>query len=245
MMLGGLSVALFLLSVISGMLGIGVAFAAVPLLSLFLHDMVNQVHPLSLALNGVTALFSLFGFAWAGLVDWKRAWMLAAVVTMASPFGAILARISPEWMLWAAYTVAAAYFLYSMFHPVGHTPWHERFAPVLPWAVPIAVLTGYIGVGAGFLLVPMMMRHGIDIKRAAGLNAFAVTPASFATILPHWAHMDVAAGLALPLLGAGAVGALVGARLASTRMSAVALRQMLAAAIIGTLSYRALRYFFA
>jgi uncharacterized membrane protein YfcA len=227
------------------MLGIGVAFAAVPLLSLFLNDLVNQVHPLSLALNGVTALFSLFGFAWARLVDWRRAWMLAVVVTLASPLGAILARISPEWMLWAAYTVAAAYFLYSMFHPVGHTPWHERFTPVLAWAVPIAVLTGYIGVGAGFLLVPKMMRHGMDIKRAAGLNAFAVTPASFATIMPHWAHMDVAASLALPLLGAGAAGALIGARLATTRMSTVALRRLLAAAIMGSLAYRALRYVFA
>ena len=243
MTLAALSLALFLLSTISGMLGIGVAFAAVPLLSLVLPDLVNQVHPLSLALNGVTALFSLFGFAWAGLVDWKRAWMLAAAVTLASPLGAIFARVSPEWMLWAAYTVAAAYFLFSMFHPVRLAPWHEEFAPVLVWAVPISVLTGYIGVGPGFLLVPMLMRHGIDIKRAAGLNAFAVTPASFATILPHWAHMDVAVDLALPLLGVGAAGALIGSRLATTRMSTAVLRRVLAAAIIGTLAYRALRHF--
>ena len=59
---------LFLLSLVSGMLGLGVAFAAVPFLSFFLHDLVHRVQPLSLLLNGVTALFSLFGFARSGLV---------------------------------------------------------------------------------------------------------------------------------------------------------------------------------
>ena len=243
MTLAVLSLALLILSTLSGMLGIGVAFAAVPLLSLVLPDLVNQVHPLSLALNGVTALFSLVGFAWAGLVDWKRAWLLAGVTTLASPLGAMLARMSPEWMLWAAYAIAAAYFLYSMFHPARLPPWHERFAPVLAWAVPISILSGLIGVGPGFLLVPTMMRHGIDIKRAAGLNAFAVTPASFASILPHWAHMEVSVELALPLLSVGAGGALLGARLAATRMSTATLRYVLAAAIMGTLAYRALRHF--
>lgn len=51
-------IGLFLLSIISGMLGLGVAFAAIPFLGLFLPDLVNQVQPLSLLLNGVTALFA-------------------------------------------------------------------------------------------------------------------------------------------------------------------------------------------
>ena len=46
---------LFALSVASGMLGLGVAFAAVPFLGFFLPDLVHQVQPLSLFLNGVTA----------------------------------------------------------------------------------------------------------------------------------------------------------------------------------------------
>jgi len=50
------SIALFFLSIISGMLGIGVAIVAVPVLSIGLSDLVNQVHPPSLILNGVTAL---------------------------------------------------------------------------------------------------------------------------------------------------------------------------------------------
>jgi hypothetical protein len=50
-MIGGL----FILAVLSGILGLGVAFAAVPFLSLFLPDLVHQVLPLSVLLNGITA----------------------------------------------------------------------------------------------------------------------------------------------------------------------------------------------
>ena len=56
-----------------------------PFLGLFLHDLVHQVQPLSLVLNGVTALFSLFGFAQSGLVMWKPAILLAVVTTVAAP----------------------------------------------------------------------------------------------------------------------------------------------------------------
>lgn len=236
-----LTLVMSLLSVVSGMLGIGVAFAAVPLLSLALPDLVNQVHPLSLALNGATALFAMIGFAWAGLVDWQRGWMLAGVTTLVAPIGAMLARWAPEMLIWMAYVVAAAYFIWSMFHPVARQPWHTRFGAVLAWAVPIAILTGFIGVGPGFLLVPAMMRHGIDIKRAAGLNALAATPASFAAMIPHWEHMAISAELAIPLLASGALGAVVGARLASNRLSGMALRRILAVSIICMLGYRMLR----
>lgn len=53
-----LTAGLTVLAVISGMPGPGVAFAAIPFLGLFLPDLVNQVQPLSLLLNGVTALSS-------------------------------------------------------------------------------------------------------------------------------------------------------------------------------------------
>lgn len=40
-------IGLFILATLSGMLGLGVAFAAVPFLGLFLPDLVHQVQPLS------------------------------------------------------------------------------------------------------------------------------------------------------------------------------------------------------
>jgi hypothetical protein len=40
-----------------------VAFAAVSFLGLFLPGLAHQVRPLSFLLNGITALFAVFGFA--------------------------------------------------------------------------------------------------------------------------------------------------------------------------------------
>jgi uncharacterized membrane protein YfcA len=59
-------IGLAILSFISGMLGLGVAFSAIPFLGLFMQDLVHQVQPLSLLLNGVTAFLSTLGFAKSG-----------------------------------------------------------------------------------------------------------------------------------------------------------------------------------
>lgn len=82
-----IAVGLAVLSIASGMLGLGVAFAAVSFLGFFMTDLVHEVQPLSLFLNGITALFSLFGFARSGLVMWKPA-ILLAVVTTVKPLSA-------------------------------------------------------------------------------------------------------------------------------------------------------------
>ena len=78
---------LFALSVASGMLGLGVAFAAVPFLGFFLPDLVHQVQPLSLFLNGVTAMFAAAGFARSNLVAWRPALLLTAVASFCAPVG--------------------------------------------------------------------------------------------------------------------------------------------------------------
>lgn len=94
---------LFLLSVLSGMLGLGVAFAAVPFLGVFLPDVVHQVQPLSLVLNGLTAASSAIGFARSKLVDWRSAMPLAAVTTASAPFGALLAQRADARVVWVLY----------------------------------------------------------------------------------------------------------------------------------------------
>ena len=53
-----LSVVLFGLSFLSGMMGLGVAFIATPVLAMFGLDLKNEIMPLSLWLNGVTAISS-------------------------------------------------------------------------------------------------------------------------------------------------------------------------------------------
>jgi uncharacterized membrane protein YfcA len=165
-----MALGLAVLSVASGMLGLGVAFAAVPFLGLFLHDLVHEVQPLSLVLNGVTALFSLFGFAKSGLVQWRPAILLAIVTTLAAPFGSWLAQhVDARW-LWAFYFAAVAFLAWRMFlpdKPGAATQGEPNLKLALILAVPISVAAGMLGVGPGFLLLPTLILLKYEPKHAA------------------------------------------------------------------------------
>lgn len=229
---------LFGLSLVSGMLGIGVAFAAVPLLSLFMDDLVNEVHPLSLILNGVTALFSLFGFAHAGLVRWKKAAILSIPTTIGAPAGALLARNTPEIYLWIFYFAAVLYLLYEIFVAKIAESGEERFTLALFLAFPISVVTGLIGVGPGFMLVPVLAKCGVKFKEAAALNAFAVVPSSFAAAAMHLGHSHLDAGLVGIFVLCGATGALLGSVVASRNMQAALLARVLGLTILAVTAYK-------
>ncbi len=250
-----MAIGLAVLSVASGMLGLGVAFAAVPFLGLFLHDLVHEVQPLSLLLNGVTALFALFGFARSGLVLWKPAVLLAIVTTVVAPLGAYLAQIVDARYLWVLYFVAVAYLAYRMFGPEKPAPAASPSATeagnpgstaasnadlrlALLLAAPIAVFAGMLGVGPGFLLLPTLILVGFESKRAAAINALAVTPPSFSALIPHLATARVDFGLAALLLVVGAAGSFLGARITSLYVPGKRLKQIFGLLIVVMTAYK-------
>ncbi len=53
---------IFVLSFISGMLGLGVAFVAIPVLGLFGFDLIHVIMPWALLLNGLTAIAAAVKF---------------------------------------------------------------------------------------------------------------------------------------------------------------------------------------
>jgi uncharacterized membrane protein YfcA len=235
------SVALFSLSIVTGMLGIGVAIAAVPVLSLGLDELINQVHPLSLLLNGVTAMFSAIAFSRAKLIRWRPAAALAIVATASAPLGALAARVVPESLVWTVYFAAVAFLCYRMLATQPDTPARLNLRAILILAVPAAFVSGFAGVGAGFLLVPLMIHFGFGIRQAAAINAVAVTPSSFAAALPHLGHMDLPFGFVVALCGAGALGSMIGGALASSKVSPTILRRVFVITILGTAGARAVR----
>jgi hypothetical protein len=233
-----------LVSILSGMMGIGSAFAAIPLLSLFYTDLTGQVQPLALLLNGCSALFALIGFSQARLVDWRKAFMLSIPATVCAPIGAYLAGLSTDNVIWVAYYAATVVLLYLLYAPVAKHRSRMAFVPVLLATAPISLVAGFIGVGPGFLLVPAMVYFGADIKRAAAINAFAVTPASFAAALPNLDEGGLGLADALPILIVGSLCAYLGAHLATTRLSQRFLKHTFSATIIGVAGYRGLRLLF-
>jgi uncharacterized protein len=231
-------IGLGILAVASGMLGLGVAFAAVPFLAFFLPDLVHQVQPLSLLLNGITALFAVFGFAQSGFVDWRTAIILAVVTTLSAPFGSWLAQYTPVMIVWLAYLLSVIYLAYRLFRPVRTRPGAEHFQLALLLAVPISVLSGLLGVGPGFLLMPTLILVGFEPKKAAGINAFAVTPPSFSALIPHMSTARFDLQLTAALLLVGAVGSFLGARLTSLYVPSGRIRQIFGILIVVITVYR-------
>jgi len=250
-----MAVGLAVLSIASGMLGLGVAFAAVPFLGFFLHDLVHEVQPLSLFLNGITALFSLFGFARSGLVAWKPAILLAVVTTVCAPIGGYLAQIVNANYLWAFYFIAVAFLAWRMFLPEKQAsvpdPANAATQPSNPFAgaepnlnialllaAPISVIAGMLGVGPGFLLLPTLILLGYESKHAAAINALAVTPPSFSALIPHIATARVDLHLAAVLVIVGAVGSFFGARVTSLYVPGKRLKQIFGVLIVVMTAYK-------
>jgi hypothetical protein len=231
-------IGLFILAVVSGMLGFGVAFAAVPFLGLFFTDLVHQVQPLSLLLNGVTAAFSAWGFARSHLVAWRQALSLAAVTTLAAPLGAAAAQRLPQGIIWSVYFIAVVYLAYRLFKPARQGCGRPRFALVLVLAVPIAVLSGLLGVGPGFLLMPTMILLCYEPKQAAAINAVAVTPPSFSALLPHLATAQFDGALTAALVAVGAIGSFLGARITSRWLPGARIKQLFGILIVLMTTYK-------
>lgn len=224
---------LFILAMVSGMLGLGVAFAAVPFLGLFLPDLIHQVQPLSLLLNGVTAMFSAWGFARSGLVDWRKAIVLAIATTSSASIGAYFVQfITDQIYVWLIYFISVMYLAYRLFKPVKEHAGRENFRIAIALAIPISILSGFLGVGPGFLLMPTLILVGFDPKKAAGINAFAVTPPSFSSLIPHLPTAQWDIGLMTPLLIVGACGSFVGARITSLHIPSKRVRQIFGVLIV-------------
>lgn len=236
-----MTIGLAVLSIASGMLGLGVAFAAVPFLGFFLHDLVHEVQPLSLFLNGITALFSLIGFARSGLVAWRPAILLAIVTTVTAPLGSWLALHVDARFLWAFYFAAVAFLAWRMFLPekpgITYTA-EPNFKLALLLAVPISVAAGMLGVGPGFLLLPTLILLGYEPKHAAAINALAVTPPSFSALIPHIATARVDPMLAAVLIVVGAAGSFFGARITSLYVPGKRLKQGFGVLIVVMTAYR-------
>ena len=233
-----LALLIFVASVISGMLGIGVAFAAIPILGMHSQDLVHEVQPIALFLNGITALFAAVAFERAGYVDWRPSIAFAAICTIFSPLGSWAAQHADERVLWACYFGAVLVVIYLLVSDRSPAPAARSLGPVLAASAPIAALSGFLGVGPGFLLVPVMIFSGISPRRAAAMNAVAVTPASFVSLIPHMERATVDPSLAVPVILSAACGALAGGFLASRRVPEQALRKLFVAIILVLAAYK-------
>jgi len=232
-----ISVLLFILSFVAGMMGLGVAFIATPVLGLFGFELKNVIMPWSLWLNGLTAISGAVAFARAKMVDWRTAIPLLIITTVVAPLGVWILQFVPTNIVWWIYVGVLAFLAYRMAFP---PKMDDSQAPVITdrtrvkgglLSAAIGVFAGFLGVGPGFLLMPTLVLLGYTARLAAATNSVIVTLPSFSAFASHLgsAQFD---WLMLALTSVTAViGAQLGARFMTKRVKSLTLSRLFALAL--------------
>lgn len=217
-----INLAIFVLSFLSGMLGLGVAFVAIPVLGLFGFELKHVIMPWALLLNGLTAISAAVAYLRRRMVDLRTGIPLLVLTTAAAPVGVYLLRFASTATVWWIFVGVLGFLAARMVTKkpggggadVTDISGRKR---MLGCAVGtgIGVFAGFLGVGPGFLLMPTLVLLGDTARVAAATNALVVTLPSFSAFAAHWAT----AQLDPVLLGSTAVTSIVGAQLGAAFMA--------------------------
>jgi uncharacterized membrane protein YfcA len=207
-----------LIGVSLGLLGGGGSILAVPVLVYVARVEVHAAIGMSLAVVGATALVGGLVHARAGRVDPRAGALFGGAGMLGAPLGAQVTRaVAPRllMLLFALLMLAVGALMLrgrSRARPGTARP-HAGAVPAAGFGV--GLLTGFLGVGGGFLIVPALtLLAGLPIHSAIGTSLLVIAANSAAGLAGHLGRGDVPAGLTAAFTGAAAAGALGGVRLA-------------------------------
>ena len=251
-----------------GLTGGGGAIFAVPLLVYGLGVPPREAVVVSLVVVAVTASVGFVQRALRGTVEFPTALLFGAAGMVAAPLGAALATLVPEWVLLLLFAllmgvVAARMWMKASGNdaagvciptddnagphckrdPEGKLKLTSRCAVVLAIVgLVTGVLTGFFGVGGGFLIVPALITFsGMGMQRAVGTSLLVIALVSVSGLASHLLGGDeVPISVTLPFLVGSQLGLFAGTALAR-RLAGPRLQQIFAVAIVGVAVFVAIR----
>ena len=215
-LLGAIAIGLVL-----GLLGSGGSILTIPVL-VYLADQPDKIAIAeSLAIVGTIAAVGMLPYARQRSVDWQSVLYFGVPALAGTYGGAALSNMVPgaiQLVIFATVILLAAVFmLRGRAHLDGE---HARQAvwKIAAQGVGTGVLTGLVGVGGGFLIVPaLVLLGGLSMRMAVGTSLFIIAMNSVVGFLKH---LDLLAdhaqrvdwGLIGLLAAVGIVGSLIGHR---------------------------------
>lgn len=215
-----------------GLIGGGGSIITVPVLVYVLGVPVHRAIGMSLAVVGSTALVGALLHNRRGAVAWRTGSLFAASGIASAFLGSKLTRlVSPPvlLLLFAGLMLVVATVMLTRKDPVDGAP---PRAPSLPRSVlaglAVGFLTGFLGVGGGFLIVPaLVLFGGLTMKEAIGTSLFVISVNCAAGLLGHLSAGDPDWRLTLMVAALAVAGALAGTAL-SHRFHPAHLRRIFA-----------------
>lgn len=227
--------------------GAGGSIIAVPLLMFGLRLSVVEAAPIGLLAVASSAMLGTFLGLRAGIVRYRAAGLIAAAGMLMVPAGLWAARHVPNTPLTVLFACVLAYVAVQMYRRASGSyaaPASASFVPCrldttcgrLIWTLPCArvlamwgalagFLSGLLGVGGGFVIVPALKRS-TDLPMqtivASSLGVVALVSVSGVVSSTLLGHMNWA--IAIPF-AAGAVGAMLIGRRFAAHLSSSRLQQ--------------------
>jgi uncharacterized membrane protein YfcA len=176
---------------------------------------------MSLAVVGVTSLFGAFGHWRAGNVNLRVALIFGAVAMVGTFIGARLSVFvsgSVQLLLFAFVMLLAAFFMFrgrSVATPepggqaVGMT--EMPIPKIVIEGLVVGIVTGLVGVGGGFLVVPALVLLGkVPMKQAVGTSLLVIAMKSASGFVGYLDQVSVDWGTVTTFSGVAIVGILIG-----------------------------------
>lgn len=200
-----------------GLLGGGGSILTVPALVYLVGQSPQAAVTASLVIVGANSAMGAFMHRTQGTLNWRVALLfggagmamayLAAGWSKALPSGVLM-------LLFAGLMLVVGAFMMLRPTPVSSDEGGRGFLVTVLSGAGVGVLTGFLGVGGGFLIVPaLVLLVGLPFRQAVGTSLVVIAMNSLAGFLGHLQGPPVDIRTVVIFVSAGLTGALVGARL--------------------------------
>jgi uncharacterized protein len=201
-----------------GLLGGGGSILTVPLLAYVAGLDPKQAIATSLLVVGVTSAVGAVTHARADRVRWKVAAVFGAAAMAGAYAGGRLAHFIPGNVLLIAFSLIMIFAAMAMLR--GRKDIGDESAGRLPVAkivllgATVGLISGLVGAGGGFLLVPALaLLGGLPMPAAIGTSLVVISMQSFAGFAGHLSGEAIDWKLAGMVTAAAVVGSVIGGRL--------------------------------
>jgi uncharacterized membrane protein YfcA len=222
-----------------GLLGGGGSILAVPALVYAAGQTLHQAITTSLLVVGITAVVALLPRLRAGEIAWRIAVLFGASGAATAFAGAAVNRLLPDTVtlaLFASLMVAVGLRMLRA-QPVsgaacatdgGAVNWRRCLPRTLAGGLAVGFLTGLLGVGGGFLIIPVLVLVlGLPMATAIGTSLVIIAVNSAAGFAAHAGEAPLDVPVTVAFSAAAVIAAVAGGRL-GTRTDTARLRRWFA-----------------
>jgi uncharacterized membrane protein YfcA len=219
-----------------GLLGGGGSILTVPALVYLVGQTPQVAVTTSLAIVGANSMMGAMFHGSKGNMDWKVALLFGGAGMLVAYLSAGISKhIAPEILLVAFGVLMLVIGVMLLFRRSKEEKTSYKAKPlllVLVIGAGVGLLTGILGVGGGFLVVPaLVMLLGLPIQVAVGTSLVVIAMNSVAGFLGHASSGSFDWMVTLVFVAAGLVGTFSGMRL-SSRLSSSKLQKAFAVFVI-------------